>query len=293
MMNKPSCLIDSKYLMTLTRVAKHRSVTVAAESLFMTQPAVSQHIKKIESVIGAEIFDRKESFDLTDHGRIMLEHAEKTLKMNENLFEQLRNINLSGRISIALEDTLCSSFINNIVSELKKHSYDNLTVNIFNVNQSISIDDYDLIFSTERLPKGKGASQHIYTSKYIMAKKRGVSSHVSKVVFCGTLKKNLVVEFLQKENITISDGCIWLATGSASMMENELLSSDTIVICPKWTLLDTECERKPLRQPINLYAWSRDDAIAQIVSCKLARRLRESSNPHDVKNDISYDDLDS
>ena len=61
---------------------------------------------------------------------------------------------------LACVDTLCG-FINNIVSELKKHSYDNLTVNI-SMNQSNSIDDYDLIFNTERLPKGKGSSTYLY-----------------------------------------------------------------------------------------------------------------------------------
>ena len=244
-------------------------------------------------IIGAEIFDRKESFDLTDHGRIMLEHAEKTLKMNENLFEQLKNINLTGRISIAIEDTLCSSFINNIVSELKTHSYDNLTVSIFNVNYSSSADDHDLILSTERLPRGKGASQHIYTSKYILAKKWSSNSTVSKVVFCSTLRKNVVLEFLQVEDITISDSCIWLATGSASMMENELLSPDTIVICPKWSLLDAECDKKSLRQPVSLYAWSRDDSITKIVSCHLAKRLRELNNPHKVKSVTQLEDLNS
>ncbi|OED59934.1 hypothetical protein A165_23495 [Vibrio tasmaniensis ZS-17] len=47
--------IDVKYLRTFSHVAKHKSFTVAAESLFMTQPAVSQHIKKIENTIGAYV----------------------------------------------------------------------------------------------------------------------------------------------------------------------------------------------------------------------------------------------
>jgi hypothetical protein len=107
------------------------------------------------------------------------------------------------------------------------------------------------------------------------------------------LIKNVVLEFLQAEKIVISEACIWLATGSASMMENEVLSPDTIVICPKWSLLDAECKRKSLRQPVNLYAWSRDDAITKIVSCHLTKRLRDLNHPHDLMSFPPFEDLNS
>lgn len=76
-MHQSKCFIDSKYLLTLIKVAKYRSVTAAAESLFMTQPAVSQQIKKIESTVGVEVFDRRGGFELTHHGKILLEHAKR------------------------------------------------------------------------------------------------------------------------------------------------------------------------------------------------------------------------
>ncbi len=86
-------MIDVKYLRTFSQVAKHKSFTAAAESLFMTQPAVSQHIKKIENTIGASIFVRKEGFGLTKHGKVLLEYADQTMSMVKKL-----NHNHRGRL---------------------------------------------------------------------------------------------------------------------------------------------------------------------------------------------------
>ncbi|HDY7639945.1 TPA: LysR family transcriptional regulator [Vibrio vulnificus] len=44
-MNK---IITLKHLKTFNKVVELKSFTAAAESLFMTQPAVSQHIKKLK-----------------------------------------------------------------------------------------------------------------------------------------------------------------------------------------------------------------------------------------------------
>ena len=94
--------IDVKYLRTFSHVAKHKSFTAAAESLFMTQPAVSQHIKKIENTIGASIFDRKEGFLLTKHGKVLLDYADQTMSMYERLFEDLEKVELRDQFNMAL-----------------------------------------------------------------------------------------------------------------------------------------------------------------------------------------------
>ena len=47
----------------------------AAEQLDMTQPAVSMHIRQLESDVGATLFDRQHRQRLTDAGRELLQHA--------------------------------------------------------------------------------------------------------------------------------------------------------------------------------------------------------------------------
>ena len=111
--------IDVKYLRTFSHVARHRSFTAAAESLYLTQPAVSQHIKKIESKIGATIFDRKGGFGLTRHGKVLLEYVNKTMFMHEKLFEDLEGIDICKQYSIAISDSFNPELVAQVINTFR------------------------------------------------------------------------------------------------------------------------------------------------------------------------------
>ena len=68
--------MELRHLRTIDAVARHRSFTKAAEELFLAQSAISQQIRRLEKEIGIQIFRRSSrSVELTDEGRIILEHA--------------------------------------------------------------------------------------------------------------------------------------------------------------------------------------------------------------------------
>jgi DNA-binding transcriptional LysR family regulator len=56
-------------------VAGCGSFSRAAEQLEMTQPAVSMHIRQLETDVGTALFDRQRRQRLTDAGRELLQHA--------------------------------------------------------------------------------------------------------------------------------------------------------------------------------------------------------------------------
>jgi len=59
-------------------VAKFKSFSRAAEELFVSQPAVSKHIRQLEQKIGIGLIQRgKGKFDLTETGRILFKHTHK------------------------------------------------------------------------------------------------------------------------------------------------------------------------------------------------------------------------
>src|SRR2546423_2450929 len=63
-------------------VAKHLSFTKAAETLFMTQPAVTFQIKQLEEHLSTRLFDRAQGrIALTPADQIALRHAEKNLPL--------------------------------------------------------------------------------------------------------------------------------------------------------------------------------------------------------------------
>ena len=61
-------------------IARARSFRRAAEALHLSQPALSQHVRELETELGARLFDRlARSVALTDAGHVFAEHATRLL----------------------------------------------------------------------------------------------------------------------------------------------------------------------------------------------------------------------
>jgi DNA-binding transcriptional LysR family regulator len=74
-------------------VAKHLSFTKAAETLFMTQPAVTFQIKQLEEHLNTRLFDRAQGrIALTPAGQVALEYAERILALSTELDTRLREM---------------------------------------------------------------------------------------------------------------------------------------------------------------------------------------------------------
>ncbi len=85
-------------LRAFVQVARDRSFSLAAEALFITQPAVSKRIASLEADLGARLFDRVgRQIALTEAGRHLLPRAEQILDGVTDIQRELSN--LSGRIS--------------------------------------------------------------------------------------------------------------------------------------------------------------------------------------------------
>ena len=62
-------LLQFRYFMT---AAKYENMTKAAEELHIAQPALSQSIKRLETELGVELFDRsRHRIALNEHGRLL------------------------------------------------------------------------------------------------------------------------------------------------------------------------------------------------------------------------------
>ncbi len=63
-------------------VAEEGSVTRAAERLYFTQPAVSQHIRALEKQVGVRLFDRTaRGMTLTPAGETLMEYARRIVRL--------------------------------------------------------------------------------------------------------------------------------------------------------------------------------------------------------------------
>ena len=79
-------------------VAKQLSFTKAAETLFMTQPAVTFQVKQLEEQFNARLFDRNHGrISLTPAGELVFEYAERILKISRELDSRMAE--MSGAIA--------------------------------------------------------------------------------------------------------------------------------------------------------------------------------------------------
>ena len=61
-------------------VARNLSFTKASQELVVSQPAVTKHVRELESLYGVRLFDRKgNSISLTEAGKLLMEHCERIL----------------------------------------------------------------------------------------------------------------------------------------------------------------------------------------------------------------------
>ena len=65
-------------LMTFHEVAKHKSFSKAAEELYISQPAVTKHIRNLELKVGMRLIHRgRGRFALTEAGKTLYRHTQK------------------------------------------------------------------------------------------------------------------------------------------------------------------------------------------------------------------------
>jgi len=104
-------------------VAQRLSFTMAATELFITQPAVTKHIKELEHQLGVQLFKRNgSSISLTNAGKILLQYAEKISRLYAELETELAQLNNmeSGVLHIGGSTTVAQTILPKILALFKK-----------------------------------------------------------------------------------------------------------------------------------------------------------------------------
>jgi DNA-binding transcriptional LysR family regulator len=104
-------------------VAQRLSFTKAAVELFITQPAVTKHIKELEHQLGVQLFKRNgSSITLTNAGKILLQYAEKIAQLYAEVETELAQLNNmeSGILHIGGSTTVAQTILPKILALFKK-----------------------------------------------------------------------------------------------------------------------------------------------------------------------------
>lgn len=99
--------LSLRQLRLFISVAETGSFTAAARLMHVTQPAVSQQVRELESLIGEVMFDGRRSFRLTPAGEILLRHARAviaSLELAEVELKAMKGV-ASGTVSVGAVTT--------------------------------------------------------------------------------------------------------------------------------------------------------------------------------------------
>ena len=91
-------------------VARHGNISRAAEELFISQPAISKGIHKLEGTLGTRLFKRNSrGVTLTEDGELLFQYVEEafaSLDTAEKLLERRQQLGIS-HLRVGASTTLC------------------------------------------------------------------------------------------------------------------------------------------------------------------------------------------
>lgn len=95
-------MLDTK-LYSFLKVVQHRSYTKAAEDLNLTQPAVTQHVKKLESYYDCQLIQIEgKAVHLTEQGKLLYTYANFQNANEEQLINQMNKVRTPIKIGATL-----------------------------------------------------------------------------------------------------------------------------------------------------------------------------------------------
>lgn len=132
-------MLTIKHLIVFREVANLKSMSKAAQSLYMSQPTISQKIQEIETHYNIKLFQRYSKFlGISEEGKILLEHTNKVLneleKIDEIFFHKKENITLRVGTTLTIATTIAPELFKKI-----KENNSNLNFQVY-VDNTTSIE---------------------------------------------------------------------------------------------------------------------------------------------------------
>ena len=124
-------------------VANAGNISKASKELYISQPAISKSIQKLEESVGVRLFDRSSrGVTLTSEGELLYSHVKsafETLSLGEDKLR--RSIELGvGHLTIGVSSTLCKYILLPYLKDfIKKYPHINISISCHSTNQTLAL----------------------------------------------------------------------------------------------------------------------------------------------------------
>lgn len=116
--------MDVKQIEYIVKIADEKSITKAAEKLFLTQSALNQQLLRLEKELGTQLFKRtKSDWSPTPEGEVYLEGAREILRIRQRTYNMISDMaqTKKGYLSIGLTPGRGIEMFTNVYPEFHKH----------------------------------------------------------------------------------------------------------------------------------------------------------------------------
>jgi DNA-binding transcriptional LysR family regulator len=124
--------LDLSCLKTFLSLVETGSYTRTAHVVGRTQSAVTMQVQRLELATGGKLLERRSGvLHLTKRGEALRPYAQKLIRLNDETLEQMRGIELSGKIRLGVSDDFAEGPLGPILSSFRaKHARVNLDVTV-------------------------------------------------------------------------------------------------------------------------------------------------------------------
>lgn len=130
-------MLDYRGIEALHTVVDQQSFESAAKKLHITQSAISQRIKGLETFYGEPVLIRTLPYRPTKLGEFLLGHFKRMTLLEDSLKQQIAKTALKPRISIALNRDSLETWFLDLLDET--HIFDHLTIEIIADDQELTL----------------------------------------------------------------------------------------------------------------------------------------------------------
>lgn len=152
-----------------------KSFSKAAKKMYITQPALSNMVKKAEEAIGAQIFDRSTiPLTVTKEGMYYIKCVEEILFIQRNMkayFKDLRELN-AGTLSVGGSSYFCSFVLADIIARFSR-KYPNVEIdiregNIDELKDGLEEESLDFVMETALPLEDPSVENYFFMSENII-----------------------------------------------------------------------------------------------------------------------------
>lgn len=147
--------MDTRLIEHILKIAEEKSITKAAEKLFLTQSALNQQLLHLEHELGTPLFKRsKTNWGPTRAGEIYLEGAREMLRVKQNTYSRISDLTHghTGTIRVGMTPVRGPEMFIHVYPAFHRE-YPNLVVvpyelNVFQMQKLVTAGELDLGFMT-------------------------------------------------------------------------------------------------------------------------------------------------